>query len=130
EGDYCSDRDERPTRTIATARRAVASRVQLDGTQPALAGVRGTPPDQFALQADDRNVYALVRLENERCQVSYRDPSQLAFATIPQAAFGPTLTALPQDAFAALPGTPTYSIAARFTERYLVYAGLSGYRRG
>lgn len=130
EGDYCSSDDERPVPTIANARRAVVYQVPLDGTPPALAGARGTPPDQFGLQADDRNLYALVRLESGRCQVSYRDPSQLAFATLSRAAFGPTLTALPQEAFVALPGTPTYSIAARFTERYLVYGGLSGYRRG
>lgn len=130
EGSYCGDRETRPPPTIADARRAVVYRVPLDGTRPGLVAARGTPPDQFALQGDDRNLYALVRLEDDRCQGSWNGPAQLAFATIPQAAFGPSLTALPQTAFVALPGTPTYQVAARFTERYLVYGGLSGYRRG
>jgi hypothetical protein len=130
EGDYCSDRENRPQPTIADARRAVVYRVPLDGTRPALLAARGTPPDQFAMQADDRNLYALVRLEDARCEGNWSEPARLAFATMPRAAFGPTLTALPQDAFVALPGTPTYQVAARYTERYLVYGGLSGYRRG
>ncbi|HYD12330.1 MAG TPA: beta-propeller domain-containing protein [Allosphingosinicella sp.] len=130
EGGYCSDRETRPQPTIADARRALVYRVPLTGAGPELIGARGTPPDQFAMQADERNLYALVRLERVDCRTGYDGPTQLAFVTIPQTRFGPTRTDLTEGAFAALPGTPTYSVAARFTERYLVYGGLSNYRRG
>ena len=126
--DYDSPRPPPPT--VADAREALVFRVPLTGAVPGLIAARGTPPDQFALQADDRNLYALVRLISARCHgTRYDDPTQLAFVTIPQTAFTPTRAALPQGAFVALPGTPTYSVAARFTERYLVYGGLSNYRR-
>jgi len=130
EGDYCRDDARAPAPTIADAREALVYRVPLAGAPPGLIAARGAPPDQFAMQADARNLYALVSLESARCRGSYYDPAQLAFVTIPQTGFRPTLAALPQRAFVALRGTPTPQVAARFTERYLVYGGLSGYRRG
>lgn len=130
EGGHCLSDDRQPPPTIADARRSLVYRVPLAGARPDLIAARGTPPDQFSMQADGSNLYALVRLEPAECDGSWRDPARLAFVTIPQTDFGPTLAALPQSAFAQLPGTPTYQVAARFTERYLVYGGLSGYRRG
>ena len=122
------NRQRRPA--IAEALRAIVYRLPLDGAPPGLITVRGTPPDQFSLQADSRNLYALVRLEPADCSRSYIEPAHLAFVTIPHSGFGQAIADLPETAFVALPGTPTSQVAARFTERYLVYGGLSGYRRG
>jgi hypothetical protein len=132
EGRHCENQWRGQTVAIARARRALAYRIPLTGAPPAVIAARGTPPDQFALQADARNLYALVRLEPAECANGYRyyDPASLAFVTLPQSAFGPALAELALDRFVALPGTPTTQVAARFTERYLVYGGLSGYRRG
>ncbi len=130
EGGYCRDEENRPVPTTADARSALVYRVPLTGAGPEMIAARGAPPDQFAMQADDRNLYALVRLERAGCRTGYSDPAHLAFVTIPQTGFSRTRAELPQAAFAALPGTPTHQVAARFTERYLVYGGLSGYRRG
>lgn len=130
DGDRCGEEDNRPRPTIANARSALVYRLPVTGGTPGMIVARGAPPDQFAMQADDRNLYALVRLEHAECRTGYYDPAYLAFATVPQAGFGPTRTELPQTAFVDLPGLPTHQVAARFTERYLVYGGLSGYRRG
>jgi hypothetical protein len=130
EGGNCRDPDRLPLPTIANARRSLVYRVPLAGSRPGLIAARGTPPDQFAMQADDRNLYALARLDRANCYVSYSDPAQLAFVTIPQSAFEPTLAELPQAAFVALPQAATPQVASRFTERYLVYGGLSRFRRG
>lgn len=115
---------------IAGANPALLYRVPLSGAGPDLVGTRGIPPDQFAMQADARNLYALVRLRPEGCRDSYDAPARLAFATVPLARLGPTLSELPMSAFTPMPATPTQQVASRFTERYLVYGGLSRYRGG
>ena len=126
----CQNPDGRTPPTIADARRSLVYRVPLTGVGPNVIAARGTPPDQFAMQADRDSLYALVRLENAECSGSWHDPARLAFVTIPMTDFRTTLAELPQGAFAPLPGTPTFQVAAHFTERYLVYGGLSQYRRG
>jgi hypothetical protein len=130
DGGYCRDAESRPGPTIADARAALVYRVPLNGAGPEMIVARGTPPDQFAMQADDRNLYALVRLDRTECRSGYNDPALFAFVTIPQSSFRSARADLPRTAFVDLPGTPTHQVAARFTERYLVYGGLSGYRRG
>lgn len=130
EGQYCRDAEQGPPPSVEEARRALVYRIPVDGSRPGLIAARGTPPDQFAMQADARNLYALVRLEPARCQRRYSDPTRLAFVTIAQAGFAPTLAALPQSSFVGLPGTETAQVASRFTEQYLVYGGLSRFRRG
>ena len=100
------------------------------GTRPDLIAARGAPPDQFALQADGRNLYALVKLEHPDCETGYYDPARLAFVPLPHGRFRPPLAQAPYGAFVALPGTPTAQIAARFTDHYLVYGALSRFRRG
>jgi hypothetical protein len=130
DGGNCPNADRLPPPTIADARRALIYRVPLAGSRPDLVAGRGAPPDQFAMQADDRNLYALVRLDRANCYMSYSDPAQLAFVTIPRSAFGATITELPQTGVVALPGTATPQVASRFTEQYVVYGGLSRFRRG
>jgi Beta propeller domain len=130
EVDYCEADSRGEAVTIANARRALVYRMPIAGTPPDLIAARGAPPDQFALQADGRNLYALVKLEHADCEEGFYDPARLAFVTLPLARFAPTLTQAPSGAFVALPGTPTAQIAARFTDHYLVYGALSSFRRG
>lgn len=125
-GEQC---DSRQPLDAAESAPALVYRVPVSGARPGLVAAHGMPPDQFAMQADARNLYALVRLTGRGCRQGYEQPTQLAFASLPQARFGPTLAEAPASAFTALPRTSSYSVASRFTDRHLVYGGLSGYRR-
>ncbi len=115
--------------SVADSASALVYRVPHSGARPDVIAAHGMPPDQFAIQADARRLYALVRLVGPGCAQRYDEPTQLAFFSLPLARFGPTLAEAPLSAFTEMPGTPTYSVASRFTDRYLVYGGLSGYRR-
>jgi len=114
---------------VADSASALVYRVPHSGARPDFIAAHGMPPDQFAMQADSRRLYALVRLVGPGCTQRYNEPTRLAFFSLPLARFGPTLAEAPASAFTELPGTPAYSVASRFTDRYLVYGGLSGYRR-
>lgn len=109
---------------------ATLYRIPVSGGRPDLIGARGAPPDQFAMQSDGTNFHALVRMEPGRCREPYDAPPRLSFFTVPLARLGPTLAAAPASSFTILPSTPSRWIASRFTDRYLIYGGLSQYRRG
>lgn len=115
---------------IRHAQPALVYRVPVSGAEPSLVGARGEPPDQFAMQADARNLYALVRLRPAGCGMRYDGPSQLAFYSLPLARFTAALSDSPESAFTDVPGTENHPVASRFTDRYLVYGGLSRFRRG
>ena len=125
------DRCERDTPIeIRQAESALVYRVPVFGAGPGVVAARGVPPDQFAMQADDGNFHALVRLIRAGCAERYELPSQLAFLSLPVRRFGPTVSDAPECGFTDLPGTENHQVASRFTDRYLVYGGLSRYRRG
>lgn len=105
-------------------------RVPVSGGRPALVAARSMPPDQFAMQADDRNFYALARMRPSACHESYGAPPRLDFVSIPLARLGPTLADAPAASFTRLPSTPGPWVASRFTDHYLVYGGLSRFRAG
>jgi beta propeller domain-containing protein len=109
---------------------ALVYRVPVSGARPDLIGARGMPPDQFAMQADSRNLYALLRLLPEGCGERYDLPSQLAFLSLPLSRLGATFSQAPESAFTPLPATVNHQVASRFTDRYLVYGGLSRHRSG
>jgi hypothetical protein len=109
---------------------ALLYRVPHSGARPDLVAARGFPPDQFAMQADARNFYALARMEPARCQERWGAPARLAFVSIPLARLGPTLSRLPDSALVPMPSTASRYVASRFTDRYLVYGGLSRFRGG
>lgn len=104
-------------------------RVPLSGARPGFIAAHGMPPDQFAMQADARALHALVRLVPTRCRQSYGAPTRLGFYSIPLSRLGARLTEATPAMFTELPGTPSYSVASRFTDHYLVYGGMSRYRR-
>ncbi|HEV7658989.1 MAG TPA: beta-propeller domain-containing protein [Allosphingosinicella sp.] len=105
-------------------------RVPVSGARPDVIAARGAPPDQFAMQSDGANFHALLRMERNNCEESYDGPSRLVFFSVPLARLGPTLAEAPASSFTNLPSTPDRWIASRFTDRYLVYGGLSRFRRG
>jgi len=111
------------------ANSSLVYRMPLSGARPDFIAAHGMPPDQFAMQADARALHALVRLVPEECGPSYRSPARLGFYTIPLARLGARLTEATPAMFTELPGTSTFSVASRFTDHYLVYGGLSRYRR-
>jgi beta propeller domain-containing protein len=105
-------------------------RVPVSGARPDLIAARGFPPDQFAIQSDGTNLQALVRMEPANCREAYDAPPRLNFFTVPLARLGPTLAAAPASSFTVLPSTASRWVVSRFTDRYLVYGGLSQYRGG
>jgi hypothetical protein len=129
-----SENDNRCARELPISIRqsapALVYRVPISGARPDLIAARGFPPDQFAMQADARNLYALVRLSPIGCYERSDAPSRLAFFSIPLAQLGPALAEAPDSAFTELPGTVSHQVASRFTDRYLVYGGLSRFRAG
>jgi hypothetical protein len=104
-------------------------RVPVSGARPAFIAAHGMPPDQFAMQADANALHALVRLVPDGCRQSYQGSTRLGFYTIPLGRLGARLTEASPAMFTELPGTPTYSVASRFTDHYLVYGGMSRFRR-
>jgi hypothetical protein len=115
---------------LAATGPALLYRVPLSGARPDLIAAHGAPPDQFAMQADERHFRALLRVDNPGCYRRYDDPARLYYFSVPQERLGATVSEAAAGAFTALPGTPTRQVASRFTERYLVYGGLSRFRRG
>jgi hypothetical protein len=109
---------------------AVLFRVPHDGGAPGVAGARGVPFDQFSLQANDGTLRALVDRIPERCNRPYRDPVEPWYFEAPLASLSATYRELGQRHYAEVPNPGMRNIANRFTERYLVYGGLSSYRGG
>jgi hypothetical protein len=115
---------------LAATLPALLYRVPLSGARPDLIAAHGVPPDQFAMQSDERHFRALLRVDNPGCYYRYDDPARLYYFSIPQERLGATVSDAAESAFTPLPGTPARQVASRFTERYLVYGGLSRFRRG
>jgi beta propeller domain-containing protein len=109
---------------------ALLYRVPVAGSAPVVIAARGAPPDQFAMQADATRFHALLRMESARCEEGYYDPARLSFFTLPLAGLSSTIAEAPAEAFTTLPPVASHYVASRFTDRHLVYGGLSGFRRG
>jgi hypothetical protein len=129
---YDGEEDCRPGANGALASFAPAYiyRVPVSGARPDLITARGFPPDQFAIQSDGTSLQALVRMEPGNCRERYDAPPRLNFFSVPLARLGPTLAEAPASSFTNLPSTSSRWVASRFTDRYLVYGGLSQYRSG
>jgi hypothetical protein len=132
EPDYRNVEECRPGANSALADFAPAYlyRVPVSGARPDLIAARGAPPDQFAMQSDGTSFQALLRMEPANCEQRYDAPPRLNFFSVPLARLGPTLAAAPDSAFTDLPSTSGRWVVSRFTDRYLVYGGLSQYRGG
>ena len=107
---------------------ATLFRIPHDGSAPGVAGARGEPFDQFSMQVNDGLLRALVdrRTLCER-EIDHAEP---LYVETTLAAFGSTLMEIAAGSYADIPNPRTRWIANRFTERHLVYGGLSQYRRG
>jgi hypothetical protein len=105
-------------------------RVPVSGARPDLIAARGAPPDQFAMQSDGTNFHALLRMQPDNCEERYDAPPRLSFFSVPLGRLGPTLADAPASSFTNLPPTSSRWVISRFTDRYLVYGGLSQYRSG
>ena len=100
------------------------------GAAPEVAGARGVPFDQFSLQANDGRLRALVDRVPVRCNREYEGPAEPVYFDAPLAAFGSRISEVPHERYTAVPSPGSQWIANRFTERYLVYGGLSQFRSG
>jgi len=131
DSDYDVDQCEAPSRfSVAGANPALLYRVPVAEAPPTVAGTRGAPPDQFALQAGDGRFHALLQWDPRECRRDYEDPPALVYLAMPLAGFANRLAEQPGSAYTPLPSTGSNWTVDRFTDRYLVYGGLNQYRRG
>jgi hypothetical protein len=101
-----------------------------EGAAPQVAGARGVPFDQFSLQANDGRLRALVDRVPVRCNREYGVAAEPVYFDAPLAAFGDRISEVPFERYTGVPSPGSQWIANRFTERYLVYGGLSRFRSG
>ncbi|HEX8653835.1 MAG TPA: beta-propeller domain-containing protein [Allosphingosinicella sp.] len=101
-----------------------------EGAAPQVAGARGVPFDQFSLQANDGRLRALVDRVPVRCNRDYDGAAEPVYFDAPLAAFGDRIAEVPHQRYTAVPNPGSQWIANRFTERWLVYGGLSRFRSG
>jgi hypothetical protein len=108
---------------------ALLYRIPHDGADPAVAGARGEPFDQFSLQVNDGRLRALVDRAPELCFRKVSAPVEPWYFETSLSDLSQTLRELPEARYADVPNPGMRNIANRFTERHLVYGGLSQYRR-
>jgi hypothetical protein len=94
--------------------------VPLDGGAPRFIAVRGEPNDQFSLDADERELRALV-VWNGWCDE--RPPLAVKYFRTPLAAFSTTVNAARASDYLSLPAPEARTLENRFTETALVYGG-------
>jgi hypothetical protein len=108
---------------------AVLFRVPVDGSAPQVAATRGTPPDQFSLDARNGHFRALVRGASRACRGGLPE-SQLAFFDLPLGRFSRTLNEAGNERYTPMPGVKSDNIANRFTETHVVYGSIGMSERG
>ena len=101
--------------------RAIVYRIPLAGGPPTVAGARGSPTGPLALMLTGDELHALVGWQSTRCRDGEHPRTDLAFATIPDSAFGPRFNDAPARAFTAVPGAGTDWPLTRFSGDFLVY---------
>jgi len=101
-------------------------RIPLRGGRLTVAGVRGEPFDQLSLAVIGDRFHALTRWEPATCS-SEDEPTALSFASIPLSRLGTRLVEVPESDYAPVPDIGADEIENRFTDRYLIYGGRSGY---
>jgi hypothetical protein len=97
---------------------------------PQVLGARGVPFDQFSIQANDGRLRALVDQLPARCEREFYAAAEPVYFDAPLAAFGERIADVPHQRYTAVPSPGSQWIANRFTERWLVYGGLSRFRSG
>jgi len=109
---------------------ALLYRVPVDGAAPQVVGARGLPPDQFSLQSANGHFRALLKDRQHYCGDERSTEARLSYLDLPLSSFADTVRDVPNDSYTPLPGVKSHFIANRFTDRYLVYGSLGGWRRG
>lgn len=109
---------------------ATAYRIPLDGGPIAIAAARGEPYDQFSMLATAGHFRALLRQTPNICDFSRYEEAGPAYLSAPLGAFGQTLAEIPASSYTPLPDPGSVWVANRFSDKYLVYGGMSRYRSG
>lgn len=116
-------------------------RLPVGGGEPDVLLAHGAPVDHFSLEKAGRSLYALLRDGRFRCERDQgeedvdwesvdpdlgppREPNLSFFEAGPDR-FAETAASVPARAYAPMPSPGTFYIANRFTDRYLVYGGMS-----
>jgi hypothetical protein len=113
--------------SLAATAPATVFRVAIADGGLEVAGAQGVPIDQFSFQANESNLYGLLRHSPVRCRPD-DDEVRLAFMTMPLDRFGNRIRDLAADSYVDMPPTRTPAIANRFTDTHLVYGSLTGDR--
>lgn len=98
--------------------------IPLAGGAPGVAQARGSAVDR-AFRMEDGRLRALLGWRPNRCAWAWNAPERLVYLDAPLTHFASRLADLPERLYTPLPAAGAPTTAARFTGRYLVYAGLS-----
>jgi hypothetical protein len=102
-------------------------RVPLRGRDPSMIHVRGTPANQFGLDANASEFRALVVWGAQECSWSNRDDEgrqvALKYFRVPLGVLQDEGRTASRSSYFDVPGVTTNLLANRFTDTHLVYAG-------
>ncbi len=106
----------------------VLARLPIDGSRPSVAGVKGMPQNQFAMDKDQATFRALIDWRDGRCSTwDSPEKAPLAFFDAPLTALRSELSEAPTARYVPLPSPGTSDYEARFAEKHLVYGARSGW---
>lgn len=111
--------------SLAATAPATVFRVAIADGGLDVAGAQGVPIDQFSFQANDSNLYGLLRHGPAGCRPDH-DEVRLAFMTMKLDRFGRRFRTVAEESYVEMPATRTPAIANRFTDTHLVYGSLTG----
>lgn len=115
---------------IADLTQALAYMIPIGGSPVRVAAARGEPFDQFSMLSTGGRFRALLKAAPATCWFDDDDGLQPKYLDIPVSSFAPTVSQLPDDRYTSLPAAGSGWVANRFSDKYLVYGGLSRWRRG
>jgi hypothetical protein len=102
---------------------AAVYRLPVDGTEPAVVGVSGTPYDQFSMDERDGRFRALANWRTVRCEGAERAPAEVAFLSVHQSLFGREYVPVTDSAITMVPSPGKSIVENRFADDWLVYGG-------
>jgi hypothetical protein len=104
-------------------------RLSIRSGDATVAGVNGHVFDQFSMEQQGKNFYALTRAHNIRCDPDYDEnyKTRVAFLSLKDSDFGDYLAPVSDRAFTEVPVPQGDSMENRFVGDWLVYGGRTRY---
>lgn len=100
---------------------AIVYRVPLDGRRMSAARAVGVPRDQFALDAREDRLLALLNASPTDCRMPWSSPNPMRLAEIPLSSFGATPRPMDRRHYTNIPPVRSWWSENRFTESHVAY---------